>query len=428
MRTDGTMAFDTTLAGSGTDQSGTGHAGTGHAGTDHSGAGRSGVADASHRVRRALEGVLGVPATEGNLIEVLRNGDEIFPAMFGAIEDAQHTIDFLTFVYWRGDIGTELAHLLADRASEGVRVRVLLDGWGAHPIDPALIDMMERNGVQVRWFRPLRRFHLGQVNHRTHRKVLIVDEAVGFTGGVGISDLWKGDARNETEWRDTHFRVTGPAVDGLRSAFLDNWAETDPVLFEDHADRFPHQPQPGSAVVQCVRGASETGWSDVATLYRSLLQLAQREIRITTAYFVPDADVTARLCAAADRGVRVRILLPGPHADKRFVQLAGEADYAELLDHDIEIWHFQPSMLHAKVMTVDGVVANIGSSNLNARSVTWDEEINLVAMEPELVRQLDEHFDHDLERSVRIRPRRWEHRPMRQRVAERLVVPVRRLF
>jgi cardiolipin synthase len=381
----------------------------------------------TNRLRRALEGVVGVPATEGNRIEVLRNGDEIFPAMFDAVRSAEHTIDFLTFVYWRGDIGSDLAHLLADRATHGVRVRVLLDGWGARPIDPELVTLMERCGVQVRWFRPLRRLHVGQFNHRTHRKVLIVDEAVGFTGGVGISDLWKGDARNPDEWRDTHFRITGAAVDGLRSAFLDNWAETDDVLFED-ADRFPDQPKPGNVVVQCVRGASETGWSDVATLYRTLLQLARDRIRITTAYFVPDADVTTRLCDAADRGVDVQILIPGPHADKRFVQLAAEAEYEQLLEHGIKIWNFQPSMLHAKVMTVDGLVANIGSANLNARSVTWDEEINLVALDTSLVETLDHHFDEDLDRSIRIDPARWEERPLSQRLAERIVVPVRRLF
>jgi len=143
---------------------------------------------------------------------------------------------------------------------------------------------------------------------------------------------------------------------------------------------------------------------------------------------VPDADITDRLCDAADRGVDVRILLPGPHADKRFVQVAGEADYDRLLHHGIRIWHFKPSMLHAKVMTVDGRVANIGSANLNARSVTWDEEINLVALDGDLVRTLDEHFEDDLARSEPIEPGRWKHRPMPQRIAERLVVPVRKLF
>ena len=381
--------------------------------------------DRSQRIRRVLEGVIGVPATEGNRLEVLRNGDEIFPAMLGAIGGARQTIDLLTFVYWQGSIGTRFAEALADRARDGVRVRVLLDAWGAHPIDRSLTDLMEEAGAQVLWFRPLRRLEPSKMDHRTHRKVLIVDEAIGFTGGVGIADEWAGDARDASEWRDTHFRVTGPAVDGLRAAFLDNWAEADPVLFEDGIDRFPEQPQPGTSVVQCVRGASEAGWADVSTLFLTLIQLAERRLRITTAYFVPDEALVNRLCDAADRGVEVEILLPGPHADKRFVQLGGEAVYAELMEHGVRMWNFQPSMLHAKIMTVDGVVANVGSANVNSRSTEFDEEVNLVALDPELVAVLDQQFDEDLERSERIDPSRWEDRSVGQRALERVVTPLR---
>ncbi|HET9600341.1 MAG TPA: phospholipase D-like domain-containing protein [Acidimicrobiales bacterium] len=384
--------------------------------------------DSVARVRRTLEGVLGVPATEGNAITVLRNGDEIFPAMLDAIDRAQHTLDFLTFVYWAGDIGKEVGDHLAERASAGVRVRVLLDAWGSHTMDKAVIDRMESAGARVHWFRPLHRLRLGQMNHRTHRKVLIADEAVGFTGGVGIADCWRGDARDESEWRDTHFRVEGPAVDGLRAAFLDNWAETETELFDESVDRFPDQPQPGSSVVQCIRGASETGWSDVATMFRSLLQLAEERVRIATAYFVPNEELTDRFSAARERGVEIDILLPGPHADKRFVQLAGEAEYATLLDCGVRVWNFQPSMLHAKVMTVDGRLANIGSANLNTRSVYLDEEINVLLIDDDVVATLDAQFDEDLERSIQIEPGRWSERSLLQRAREKLVTPIRRLF
>jgi cardiolipin synthase A/B len=383
---------------------------------------------ARDRVRRVLEGVIGVPATEGNRIDVLCNGDEIFPAMLDAIEQGRHTIDFLTFVYWEGEIGREFAHRLAERAAEGVRVRVLLDALGARTMERSLINLMSSKGVQIRWFRPLRRFWPSAINHRTHRKVLIVDEAVGFTGGVGIADEWKGDARDASEWRDTHFRVVGPAVDGLRAAFVDNWAETDDELFEEDVDRFPDQPKPGQSLVQCVRGASESGWSDMATLFRTLLQLAQHRIRITTPYFVPDADLGDRLCAAADRGVDVQVLLPGPVMDKRFVQVAAEGEYERLLEHRIAVWNFQPTMLHSKVMTVDGVVASVGSANFNPRSVTWDEEINVVAIDAELVSVLDSQFEADLERSVRIEPGRWRRRSVVQQAAERVMAPLRRYF
>jgi cardiolipin synthase A/B len=370
-------------------------------------------------LRRALEGIIGVPVTEGNVVEVLRNGNEIFPAMLESIDGARRTVDLLTFVYWRGEIGARFAEALAGRARARVRVRVLLDAWGAHQIDTSLVGMMEDAGVQIRWFRPLARLQLHKANHRTHRKVLIVDEAAGFTGGVGIADEWSGDARNQHEWRDTHFRVRGPAVDGLRSAFLDNWLETDDVLFEEDVDRFPGQPQDGSTLVQSVRGASETGWSDISTLFLVLLQLAQERVRITTAYFVPDTQLDERLCAAAERGVDVQILLPGPNIDKRFVQMAGESSFGRLLDCGVKIWRFQPSMLHAKIMTVDGVLANIGSANLNARSTELDEEINLVALDQEVVRVLDTQFDEDLRRSEAVIAGRWEERSIPRRVVER---------
>jgi cardiolipin synthase len=376
-------------------------------------------------VRRTLEGVIGVPATEGNQVDALVNGDQIFPAMLEAIGDARRTIDLLTFVYWRGGIGTRFAEALADRAGSGVRVRVLLDAWGASSIDPDLVSKMEDAGVRVRWFRPLRRLQPTKVNHRTHRKVMIVDEATGFTGGVGIADQWCGDARNEDEWRDTHFRVRGPAVDGLRAAFLDNWLETDPEVFDASIDRFPDQPKPGPAVIQCVRGASEVGWSDISTLLLALLQLAQDRIRITTAYFVPDDELIECLNAASDRGVTVEILLPGPHGDKRFVQLAGQAVYERLLEHGVRVWHYQPTMLHAKIMTVDGLVANVGSANFNARSTELDEEINLVALDPDLVRLLDRQFDADLERSEQIQPGRWKDRSIGRRVLEGITRPIR---
>jgi len=381
--------------------------------------------DRADEIRRTLEGVIGVPATEGNLVDVLVNGDQIFPAMLDAIGEARRTIDLLTFVYWRGGIGTKFAEALSDKAGSGVRVRVLLDAWGASSIDPGLVSEMEDAGVRVRWFRPLHRLQPTKVNHRTHRKVMIVDEETGFTGGVGIADEWKGDARSEDEWRDTHFRVRGPAVDGLRAAFLDNWLETDPEVFDASIDRFPDQPQPGGAVIQCVRGASEVGWSDISTLLLALLQLAKDRIRITTAYFVPDDELIGQLSAASDRGVKVEILLPGPHGDKRFVQLAGQAIYEQLLEHGVRIWHYQPTMLHAKIMTVDGLVANVGSANFNARSTELDEEINLVALDPDVTRQLDRQFDVDLERSEEIQPGRWEDRSVGRRVLEGITRPLR---
>lgn len=373
------------------------------------------------QIRRTVEGLLGAPATEGNQIDVLRNGDEIFPAMLDAIAASTDTIDFLTFIYWTGDIGRRMADALADRASAGVRVRVLLDAVGAREIDDELVGALEGAGCDVRWFRPAKRGTLGEVNHRTHRKILVCDEVIAFTGGVGIADEWTGDARSEHEWRDTHFRIEGPAVLGLRGAFVDNWAETGADLFDPAVDRFPVLRPVGTCTAQVVKGAAETGWSDIATMFRALVLLAEERLRITTAYFNPDDLLRGLICDTARRGVHVQVLIPGPHADKRFVQLASESAYAELLDAGVEIHTFQTSMLHAKVLTIDGIVASIGSANVNNRSSLFDEEVNVVVYDEELTGVLDGHFDEDLEVSEAIDPTRWEERGLVQRAAESVV-------
>jgi cardiolipin synthase len=370
------------------------------------------------RYRRALEGLLGVPATEGNRVDVLRNGDRIFPAIFEAVEAATATVDFLTFVYWQGSVGEEMAGLLADRAAAGVRVRVILDALGAFSMDRALVERMVAAGAQVEWFRPVNKLRFWEANHRSHRKVLICDEDVAFTGGIGIADEWRGDARRPGEWRDTHFRVRGPAVDGLRAAFVQNWAETGRPLLDAAVDRFPLQPAAGGSVVQVVRGAAQTGWSDVATLVRSLLALAQERVRITTAYFVPDEATCRVLADTARRGVDVEVLLPGPHVDKRFVQLASQSQYAGLLEAGVRLWSYQVSMLHAKVMTVDGLVASVGSANFTSRSLLLDDEVNLVVLDPAVVAALDDDFDADVARSEAVDPGEWPDRGLAQRAKE----------
>ncbi|MGI8808987.1 MAG: phospholipase D-like domain-containing protein [Acidimicrobiales bacterium] len=370
------------------------------------------------RYRRALEGLLGVPATEGNRVDVLRNGDRIFPAMFEAIESATSTVDFLTFVYWQGSIGRDMAALLAERAAAGVRVRVILDALGALSMDRGLVGRMVAAGAQVEWFRPVNKARFWDANHRSHRKVLVCDEDIAFTGGIGIADEWRGDARGPGEWRDTHFRIRGPAVDGLRAAFVQNWAETGRPLLDPGIDRFPDQPVAGDTVAQVVRGAAQTGWSDVATLVRSLLALATERVRITTAYFVPDEATCAVLAATARRGVEVDVLLPGPHVDKRFVQLASQAQYHGLLAAGVRLWSYGVSMLHAKVITVDSTVASVGSANFTSRSLLLDDEVNVVVFDPAVVRILDDDFEVDLAVSDPVDPQAWPDRSLTQRALE----------
>ncbi|MGW4379133.1 phospholipase D-like domain-containing protein [Kitasatospora sp. NPDC004531] len=376
-------------------------------------------------LRRRLEGLIGIAATEGNRLTPLRNGDEIFPAMLEAVEGARRTVDLMTFVYWRGEIARTLARALARKAAEGVRVRLLLDGFGSRLIEPELLDLMRTSGVRISWFRRPIRLSPFKQNHRCHRKVLVVDARVAFTGGVGIAEEWCGNARHPGEWRDTHVRVVGPAVDGIAAAFAQNWAECAPGTLYDDADRFEEHEQPGNSVVQVVRGSASVGWQDLQTLMRIVISSAEQRLRLATAYFAPDDYFVDLLCAAARRGVAVELLVPGRYTDKRVCQLAGERYFEQLTAAGVAVWRYGPTMMHAKVLTLDGAAAVIGSANFNRRSLDHDEEVVLTVLDEEFTAALDRHFDEDLARSERIAPGRWRRRGPALRALETATAPIR---
>ena len=368
--------------------------------------------------RRLLETLTGVPATEGNRIEVLRDGEEIFPAMLQAIRGAERAIDFLTFVYWGGEIAERFAEAFCERASAGVRVRVLLDAFGAYPMDRGLRERMRGAGVQLVEFRPLSSWRVWRTNLRNHRRVLVCDETVAFTGGVGIAQEWvDGAGRDMPGWRSTHFRVTGPAVAGIHAAFLADWLETGFPLLGDQ-DRFPEQPQDGDSPVQVVRAASEVGWNEMALAIRGLLETAEERVRISSAYFRPPDHFRKALTETAKRGVNVQVLVPGPYALPASFRWAGEYHYEEFLDGGVEIWHYQPTMYHAKAITVDGALALIGTTNYDARSITMNEQVGLVVHDPELTDRLDHDFEDDLGDSRRINRTAWSRRGTSRRAKE----------
>lgn len=372
-----------------------------------------------------LESALGIPFQGGAAIDVYRNGDEIFPAMLSAIADARRRIEFLTFIYWTGDIADRFVDALCERARAGVEVLVVLDGFGARPMEARHVTAMLDAGVALRWFRPLRlTARLWRADHRTHRKILIVDGAVGFTGGVGIAEEWDGDASDPDSWRDTHFRLRGPVLNGLRSAFFEDWMEATGAiapLFE-----VPTQAAPaGDLRAQAVPSAASVGHNPAARLHHALIAMARTRLRIASPYFAPDEATAELLTDAVRRGVEVEAMVPGPVIDKRVSELASSHMWSDLLDRGVVIMRYQPTLLHVKLITVDGRIATIGSANFNARSRRKDQELAVNVADQGFAALLDAQYDEDRALCEPLCPRRWRRRPVLRRALETLSRPLR---
>lgn len=369
-----------------------------------------------------LEQTIGIPFTEGNTVDILKNGDQIFSAMLEAIQSASKSIEFLTFVYWKGDIADRFAKALSEKAREGLHVRVLLDGFGSLPMKKELVEMMKSAGVDLVWFRPMVRWKIWKADNRTHRKILICDDTTAFTGGVGIAEEWEGDARNEHEWRDTHFKITGPAVPGIKSAFVENWIEANDRLELHQFNEIDHD-ESGTTAIQTVRTSSTVRWSDIVLLYQSLLKYAQKRIYICTAYFNPDQTLIDILKQKAAEGIDIKILIPGNHTDKYISKIAAEDTFEQLLNSDIQVSYYTKTMMHAKILLVDEDLSCIGSANFNHRSMIKDDEINLVLVDGSINRTLTDHFNEDLEYSEPVTLQRWKNRSWLRRTLETVTKP-----
>lgn len=360
------------------------------------------------RFRDALEQSLGRRFSDGNGIERLRNGDEIFPAMLGAMREAQDQIDFLTFVYWTGQIAEEVVETLAERSRSGVRVRVLLDAVGCARMPDRLVETLRRAGVEVVLFRPVRPWRFLKINHRTHRKILVCDGSVGFTGGVGIAEEWEGDARHPGEWRETHFELRGPAVAGLQAAFLENWSEAQGW---SGAPQRPREARgTGDVPIQVVRSAGGHGWSDIRTATFTLIDQAQASLTIVTAYFVPDEPLMQALRAALRRGVQVEIMLPGSHSDEVLCNLAGADEIETLVADGATVWLYEKTMLHYKLMLVDDCLTMLGSPNFNQRSFEQDDEVSAILLSRAMTERLRSDFEEDRQEAEPFDRKRWSRR------------------
>ena len=377
---------------------------------------RYGIADP--QFVRSMGVLLGPAMVDGNRVETLLNGDQIFPAMLGAIRAARKTITFETYIYWSGKVGKDFADALVERARAGVKVHILLDWVGTQKMDDELLKTMEQSGIEIQRYHPLTWYSLDRINNRTHRKLLIADGQVAFTGGVGIADNWSGNAQDKDHWRDTHYRVEGPAVAQMQAAFNDNWLKVSGVVL--HGDSyFPPIEPAGKLLAQMFKSSPDGGSDSMHLMYLLSLAAATQTIDLAMAYFVPDDLALEALEAALKRGVRVRIIMPGKLTDSKTVRGASRALWGEILQAGAELYEYQPTMYHCKVLVVDGLWVSVGSTNFDARSFRLNDEANLNVYDRDFAARQTADFENDLKKSRRITYEEWQGRPWHEKAKER---------
>jgi cardiolipin synthase len=368
-----------------------------------------------------MEAYTASTVSTGNRVDFLLNGDRIFPAQLAAIRGAQRTITYAQYFYEDGPPAVRLVEAISERCRAGVRAHVLLDGFGSLKMPPELRQQLEGAGCEVAIFRPLRPWSLDKANNRNHRRILVVDGKIGFTGGSGASSKWMGNGRREGHWRETDARMEGPAVNDLQGAFAENWLETTGHVLGGPG-YFAIQPARGNVRAQVVRSSPTNGSFAMYTMYLLAISSARRNIYMTNPYFLPDEQMRQALVEAKRRGVRVVLLLPGA-IDNNIVRQASRGGFGELLDAGIEIHEYRSGLLHAKTMAVDGLWATVGSTNVDNRSFALNDELNLALYDADTAGGLEKIFIDDLGHSRPVDPAVWRARGPLTRVLEVLSMP-----
>jgi len=374
--------------------------------------------------RREMGVMLGPSILHGNHVTDLENGDQIFPAMLDAIRGAERTIDFETYIYWEGEVGEWFADALSERARAGVKVNVTIDWVGSASMDQSQLEKMENSGVNVVRYRPLHWYNLARMNNRTHRKLLVVDGRIGFTGGVGIGDPWRGKAQDPDHWRDVHFRIEGPVVAQMQAAFNDNWIKSTGHILNG-GDYFPPLQPAGDMDAHLFISSPAGGSESMHLMYLMSIAAAARSIDLSAAYFIPDKLITDALIAARHRGVRIRVLMPGKNTDSDAARLASKAAWGPLLLAGVEMYEYEPTMFHNKVLIVDRELVSVGSTNFDLRSFRLNDEASLNVYDSAFAERMTAVFEQDLTRARRYTYEIWKERPWKERFAETFIRPLR---
>lgn len=370
-----------------------------------------GLAVGSQEFLDTMVGAAGVPFAPGNTLELLNNGDAFYAAMLAAIREAEHSITIEAYIYWAGTIGATFARALAERASQGVKVKILLDAVGSSTVGNEILGVLRDGGCHVAWYNPLRWNKLRRLNNRTHRKSLIIDGRIGFTGGAGIADHWTGNAQDDKHWRDLQIRMAGPAVQPLQTGFAQNWLECTGELVTGPAF-YPTIPRTGSVALQTVMSSPETGASSARVMYTLAISAARKSIEIANPYFVPGHLAIDLFRDAVKRGVTVRIMVAGTSNDNWVARLNSIRLYGALLEAGVELLEYNRTMMHHKTMVVDGLWATVGTTNFDNRSFAHNEENNVCLCDEAFSRQLNRMFAEDAKVCERVALERWRKRPL----------------
>jgi cardiolipin synthase A/B len=366
-----------------------------------------------------MAGATGEALLTGNALAILNNGDAFYPAMLEAIDAAETSITIEAYIYWAGEVGIQFAQALAAKARSGVRVKILLDAVGSSTIGEEVLRILEAGPCQLAWYNPLSWRRLKRYNHRTHRKSLIVDGRIAFTGGAGIADHWRGNARHPGEWRDLQIRLEGPAVTPLQTGFAQNWLQTTGELVSGPLYYPLPAPEPaGSLALQTIMSSPEIGASTVRIMYYLSIICARRSILIANPYFIPDAAARDALIEAKRRGADVRIMVAARYNDNWLAHHNSVRVYGRLLEAGIEILEYNDTMLHLKTMVVDGRWFTIGTTNFDNRSFAHNEENNVCGYDRAVARQLHDMFENDVKACDRLDLATWQRRGLWIRAQE----------
>jgi cardiolipin synthase len=369
----------------------------------------------------ALSDPIAIP---GNKIELLANGDEYFPAMLKAIRSARQTVNFASYILHSDEIGRQFRDAFCERARAGVQVRVLLDGIGSGwSLDNSDVDMMKKAGCKFAYYHPTASWRVDRTNRRSHRRVLVVDGHVAFTGSAGFAKKWAGHAEDKNHWRDTQARIEGPIVAKFQWAFEEHWVKTFGETLSG-SGHFPSLPEAGDCKAQLVASHSFS-IAPIPLLQATAFASAEKRIWITNPYCTPTDDQVDLLVKAVQRKVDVRLLLPGINNDQPLTKSAGRAAYGRMLEGGVKIFEYQPSMIHTKSMVVDGLFSMVGSSNLDARSSEINEELDLVVYDEKFGREMEEVFEKDLRQSREYTLEEFKKRSLWERTTEWLMLPFR---